>query len=310
MQPGTWQPRGGGSPSKGIHLPNDDIDPSQRYFFIHIMKTGGSTFRSHLKRNFRKPQIYPLLGQVADLEHAYTYPNSLRSLTEEDHLRYRAYAGHYPPVAVELIGTDIITLSLLREPVARTISVLKHCKRNIDRCEEMTFEEIYEDPWVYPMSVLNHQAKLYSMTLDDPLESCLDPLEVDESRFKMAIARMETIDVLGIHAHYDQFLQDLTDRYRWAFKSIDNREVSNARWKPPASFLKRIANDNDADMAFYDASLVRYQSLHKPSPVHSIPDGPLRSIVGQFRERRKRASMGSTRVSPDNRRESLQRSET
>ena len=272
-------------------MPNDDIDPTLRFFFAHIMKTGGSTFRSHLKHNFRKPQIYPLLGQVANLEQAYTYPNSLRSLTDEDRKRYRAYAGHYPPVAVELIGDDVITVSLLREPVARTISVLKHCKRNIDRCEEMTFEEIYEDPWVFPMSVRDHQSKLYAMTLDDPMETCLDPLEVDEARFALAIERMESIDVLGIQSHYEQFLEDLTDRYRWTFKEIDDREVSSAPWKPPASFLRRIADDNPADMAFYDAAVIRFEKLHPRAVTRPGSRARWQSVIDLARNRRKGTSM-------------------
>lgn len=261
-------------------MPNDDIDPNQRFFFAHIMKTGGSTFRSHLKRNFRKPQIFPLRGQVRDLERCYMYVDAVRELTEADHARYRAYAGHHPPVVAELIGPDVITMSLIREPVARTISVLKHARRHIDRYADLAYEEIYEDPWVHDLSVLNHQSKLFAMTLDDKLESCLDALIVDDQRLSMAIDRMRSIEVLGLQSHYDQFLVDLAERYRWVFKGIDNREVSGQHWKPPASFIRHIREDNAADVAFYDAAVVHFEKTHAARPIHSIPKvSPLRSAA-------------------------------
>lgn len=250
------------------------------------MKTGGSTFRSHLKRNFRKPQIFPLRGQVRDLERSYMYVDALRELTASDHERYRAYAGHHPPVAAEIIGDGVITLSLLRDPVARTISVLKHARRHIDRYADLAYEEIYEDPWVHKLSVLNHQSKLFAMTLDDPLESCLDALVVDEKRYAMAVNRMESIEVLGLQTHYDQFLGDLADRYRWVFKPIDNREVSGQHWKPPASFINRIKQDNAADMAFYDAAVVHFEKTHVAPPKVSVPrTSHLRSFASAAKHR-------------------------
>src|SRR5690606_33496737 len=131
-----------------------------------------------------------------------------------------------------------------------------------------------------------HQSKLFSMTLDDPLETCLDSLVVDEARYAQAVERMRSIEVLGLQPHYDQFLADLTERYRWVFKDIDDREVSGDSWKPSASFLARIASDNAADVAFYDEAVVHYEKTHATSAVHSVPrTGRLRSALAAARRR-------------------------
>ena len=64
----------------------------------------------------------------------------------------RGYMGHYPYVASQLLGEDPVTLTILRDPVERTISYLKHCKRYHDHHRELSLEEIYRDTSTSPAS--------------------------------------------------------------------------------------------------------------------------------------------------------------
>ena len=79
-----------------------------------------------------------------------------------------------PYVASSSLDADPVTLTLLRDPVARTISYLKHCKRYHDQHRDLSLEEIYDDPFFFRCFIHNHQTKIFAMTTDDKLESYMD----------------------------------------------------------------------------------------------------------------------------------------
>jgi hypothetical protein len=144
-----------------------------------------------------------------------------------------------------------VTLTILRDPIERTISYHKHCKRYHDQHRTLSLEEIYEDPFTFPALIRNHQAKLFAMTPDDEPESYLDVIEIDDRRLEVAKANLERVDVLGLQEHFPELLEEMTHRYGWRFGHVDDHHVSEES-KIPDSFRRRIADDNAADLAFYE----------------------------------------------------------
>ena len=148
------------------------------------MKTAGRTLLRHFRGNFELDEMYPYGkldirydGDQVDIRHHLDVACLLR-LPEERVRRIRVYSGHYPYVASELLGGEFIRLTLLRDPVERTISLLRQFRRkdpwadpNLRHSapmEGLTLEQVYENPFVYEPLVLNHQTKIFSMTADDP----------------------------------------------------------------------------------------------------------------------------------------------
>ena len=74
------------------------------------------------------------------------------------------YAGTSRTSRPTLLEHEPITLALVREPLARTVSLLRHRKRYVAENRDMTLEEIYDDPWVYPVLVHNYQVQMFAMT--------------------------------------------------------------------------------------------------------------------------------------------------
>ena len=106
----------------GIALTQDTDRP---YFFVHVMKTAGSTFREYIYKNFPEGSVYPEPFSEG-LIVKNTVINRILTLSAEEHQQTRAYTGHFPYVVSQMLPSDPITMTILRDPVARTMSYLKH----------------------------------------------------------------------------------------------------------------------------------------------------------------------------------------
>jgi hypothetical protein len=229
------------------------ISADSRFFFIHIMKTAGDTFRQHAYANFEAGEVYPAKDLDVDLQLANWSIDYVTRLPPERRARTRVYTGHFPFVTVELLGLDVITMTILRDPVDRTISRLRHRQHYDDQSRSMRLEEIYEDPFFFPMHIHNHQAKMFAITIRDCPESFMDVLDVDERRLGIAKRNLEQVDVLGFQERFDEFLGEVEQRYEWRFRALRRGHgVPPLTSDIPRSFRKRIGEDNAADVAFYE----------------------------------------------------------
>jgi hypothetical protein len=90
-----------------------------RIFFMHVPKTAGMTLRVFLGNQ------YPLSQQMP--------ANSWLELLETDvgaFENYRLFQGHFTSGIFDLLPKDVRRIVFLREPIARTISHLRHLRRD------------------------------------------------------------------------------------------------------------------------------------------------------------------------------------
>jgi hypothetical protein len=255
-----------------------------RYLFIHVMKTGGTSLVLHLLKEFEPRAVYPdatLDRRSPDDVAPYAALSDLEALSPTRRAEIRVYAGHFPYVARDLIGPDVQTLTLLREPVERTVSVLKHFKRLRDRYRDLTLDAIYDDPVVFPFFVENHQTKVFAITaadrpnafasalafdeirdrLDVPGHSeaavpsdVPDTITVDDARLEQAKVNLSAVDVIGCDEQFHSFVEDLRASFGWWSAGIDDRpraNVSSEPWEASTALRARIAADNRYDLELY-----------------------------------------------------------
>src|SRR5438477_7867847 len=93
--------------------------PRPRLFFMHLPKTAGMALRLFLGNQYPVDRIMPandwrelLSVEIADLD------------------RYSLFQGHFSCGLMDLLPPDIAPIVFLREPVARTVSHLKHMRRD------------------------------------------------------------------------------------------------------------------------------------------------------------------------------------
>ena len=176
----------------------------------------------------------------------------LLSLSPERRAPLLGYMGHYPYVASQLIDAEPVTFTLVRDPVERTISYLKHCKRYHEQHRDLTLEEIYHDEFHFRCFIENHQAKIFSITAADHVESYMDVIDIDDRRLALAKTNLEQVDVLGVQERYGEFIDELRQRFGWRFDRGGNRRVSREDWDVAPGFRTRIARDNAADVDLYE----------------------------------------------------------
>jgi len=235
--------------------------------FDLLGEMGGAVYPSELDR--RSPDDVEPYISVAHLMRAATArPDSIR-----------LYSGHFAAAVCELMPIELRTLTLLREPVERTISVLRHFKARFERYDALTLEQIYDDQFVFEYFVHDHQTKLFSAGPDDRIETFVSRLThaenlarhrglvtadasatfiADTDRLTRAQRMLAGVDVVGVTERYPDFVEALRSRFGWwpAGAPAEARANVSAGEGPVSSALRgRIAGDNRYDMELYDYAL-------------------------------------------------------
>ena len=233
---------------------------AQRFFLLHVQRTAGTTLRQYILKNFEHDEVYPAIGvdadpsQGADALAAYFSLESLTSLPVSRRARIRVFTGHFPFMAVELLGGNLTTITILRDPVERTLSYLR-LMRTVRTHRGLPLQEIYEDPFLFPRFIRDHQAKQFALTPEDKPMSFRHVLEVDATRLKKAKQNLERVDVIGTQDRFGELWSELEQRFGWRRPPVRSQNVSWRMQEVPASFRRRIAEDNAADMEFFEHAL-------------------------------------------------------
>jgi hypothetical protein len=262
----------------------------RRWFFMHIPKTGGSTLNGHVTNNFSARELWPAhepedgpLGAAK----LYTDVARVRSMSTASRANTRLFRGHFPYRTVDLLD-GVVVLTMLRDPVERTISWLDHCRRSNPEHRELSLEQVYDDEWFTARHVRNVQTKLFAMTVDEacspsrcgttashrsPGRAVYEEIgcslnvvvELDDVRFAEACSCLDQVDVLGVTERYDDFCARLRQE-GWRITDVAPRNVGEGH-TVSKTLRKRIIADNGYDLELY-ARAARLVG-HAPNPSSS-----------------------------------------
>jgi len=230
---------------------------SDHLFFVHIMKTGGTSLLFNLIEHFGAGEVYPDPAVDTDKMTAYSDVAYMLNVPESRRRRFRAYSGHFPYVATKLLPGPFVTLTVLRDPVDRTVSYLKQC-RGLEQFHDCSLEQIYDDAWQFLLAMHNYQARVFSLTADDVPLSVMNAIEVDDGRLALAQANLAEIDELGLLERYGEFAAGVSERFGWPSKPWTQRRVGGDG-DASRALRRRIVADNAADIEFYEYARDLYE---------------------------------------------------
>jgi len=229
----------------------DENTAESRFFFVHVQKTAGTALFTRLKRHFGTHAVYP---DASDGDVLTVMPqlsvDVLRDRWRKRRGEIRVVTGHFPMCTTELLGERFTTLTVVREPVERTLSYLRHHRMLTPEDADKPLEAIYEDNFRYHALIHNHMVKMFSLTPSEMTEGTLTPVEFTSDHLDRAKQQLASVDVLGLQERFDEFCTTLQQRFGWNLggpvhaNRTEPIEVSN-------SFRDRIAQDNSMDAELY-----------------------------------------------------------
>lgn len=242
-------------------------------FFIHVMKTAGTTLKSHMRGFYRPDEVYPNRDEDEAFFEANVDVAHLVALPAERKRRIRVYTGHFPYVATELLDVDTITMTVLRDPVERVVSHLRQVYKRpggflehaatVRDLELPNYEQLYDDPHLHPRFFANHQCRMFALTADDdPLgvtapfddpRTDRPPLELDEGRLAIAKEQLAKVDVVGLTEDFEGFCAEVTRRFGIPTEDVVTRnQAPSVAPEVSDSLRARITEDNQMDVALYE----------------------------------------------------------
>lgn len=229
-----------------------------------MQKTAGTSLLRRLRRQFPRDRIYPAFfhePQIAvSVEHLVAHWRERNGACD-------LVAGHFPLCTQELLGGGWSTFTILREPVERTLSYLRHRRREVPADRDKSLEAIYDTPSQFHRLIHNHMVKMLSLTTEEMTDGTMTVVTFTPDRLARAKQRLLGVDVVGFQERFEDFCAALQARFGFelgppVFRNATGTSVVSR------SFRDRIAADNALDLELYhwacaalDAGLVPIGSL-------------------------------------------------
>jgi hypothetical protein len=224
--------------------------PPRRWFFVHMHKTAGTALLQRLRVQFPEEAVYPT---VADnwAHHATMHLDLMRRRFDEHGDHIRVITGHFPLCATELLGVPFVTMTLLRDPVERTLSALRDMRERDAEWRGRPLDEIYADPVKFRCLIHNHMVKMLAITPEEMTDGFLTVLDLETAHLERAKRNLvERIDVWGVQEQFEAFCDELSRRFGWDLgpPRFANRSTPYAA---EDGLCDRIADDNQLDIELY-----------------------------------------------------------
>jgi hypothetical protein len=241
--------------------------------FLHISKTGGSTLRSIIKRQYPKDSIYdldpsyfisePALYEVTVQERV----NQLRLMTEQEKARFLCFL-HPMAYGLHLIlPNDMPYFTFLRDPIDHFISSYYFAVNKHDHVQHKSIVEnsLSIEDYAEHFPLDNLQTRRLSGC--DPIDTLRGiPLPGDAlSKAKEHLAEMPCF---GLTERYNESLLILKERFAWGNINYQAQNVAPKRMALSdigASFKKKLERDLALDLELYSFAQNLFQEHLKAS---------------------------------------------
>ena len=227
--------------------------------FVHVPKAAGSTLHAILAREYPRSRTV-----ICDL-HRPDAPAVLASLTPDRTDDALCFRGHMPFGLDGFIGRECDYLTILRDPVKRTVSKYHNLVRRPNRAEEMgiplgrlkSLDDFLD--FQQERNALNFQTRLISGWVDfhHPLSPYAEPLP--DQALERARSNLENhFLVAGLQERFDESVVLMKRALGWGRVAYPRRNVDLTRPRPEGPGLPGALADRIRQLNHLDLQLVAF----------------------------------------------------
>lgn len=243
------------------------MHPHSEIHFWHIPKTAGTSVAGMIRRAYPASECIP----------AHT-ARDLLDMRTADIPNYRCFTGHFFSLLEPLVGRRLPTVTILRDPVQQTLSLLRHCQRYVPgaglfapflaRSLSFFWERFppirsrIESAWC-PVLMNNFQTRVLGSNIPMPqhlahnfygltypfLERsfCSQGLDMDKL-YARAVQRLESMVVVGTVERLSETAGRICDLLDIAPSArLPKENVSAHRPRLSSAFLELVGRQNEYD---------------------------------------------------------------
>ena len=183
------------------------------YYFLHIPKTAGTTFRFMLYDYFEQAEIYPNYYELTVKQRSkyYGWKDFNKQKDQLFHNGKRLLIGHFGwAVMRHFTAHKPNTLTFLRDPVKRVKSAIIYLRKKDRMYAGMSIDEVVDTYLVREGSL---QARQLGYRPKRGIEE--------------ALKNLESIDFIGISEQFDKSLALCNLTFDWDLKAIPKKNVGS-----------------------------------------------------------------------------------
>jgi hypothetical protein len=240
------------------------LAPDEALYFLHIPKTAGMTLSNILDDYFDESEIFPT-HFMPDLS---LNRDILRSINDA---RYRLYRGHFNQYLFHLVRKPLSVVTILRDPIARTISNIRYGLDLAQSGENVFWLKngvLSFDDFMAHEELHRFQSNIQFDCLAGELrwlENQLLPLGIKasetltEDKLYIAQERLRSYRVVGIQERFDDSLLLLSYELgfpppkEYANENVSARKRSKAELAP--EHLEKLRAMNELDYELYETAV-------------------------------------------------------
>jgi len=243
-------------------------NPKQKYFFVHIPKTAGTSFRTMLEAFFPGKQLFPARAdRMQKASKGYPAWETYFEIEDEVRDQIQLFAGHIPFTKAITVQPNLKMLTFLRDPKERFISHVNYIhQQRLKNNPKQHLEETYQE---LRGSIRNIHARYLADVPTDDLIYFKQPRLIDDKALNQAKENLMKCDFFGISEQFTASVLLAEKAFGWRLGRIRRvNKTSSKTYDLPSEITQGIEQATAYDQALYRFACEEFEKRINPHKSH------------------------------------------